>query len=216
MYIFVYCIFHLLEVSCIFAHLYMYYICGIWPLWNTICLFLTWYQSPEFRVLVIVAASSPRHPPVPVLAVALFPRIPISTLSPVPPVASPRPRGSLVFAVRSALSHSAPRLQVPPTGSCPPGSPRLLVGRRRFDRIRPATSCSSFRLATSARIAPCSGPPAWYSIRPASSARIAPRSGQLEAAASAAWTSAVRPGPASIPSDARSIPSDACSSCSLP
>jgi hypothetical protein len=27
--------------SCIFAHLYMYYICGLWPLWNTTCLFLT-------------------------------------------------------------------------------------------------------------------------------------------------------------------------------
>jgi hypothetical protein len=31
--------------SCIFAHLYMYYICGLWPLWNITCLFLTWYQS---------------------------------------------------------------------------------------------------------------------------------------------------------------------------
>jgi hypothetical protein len=28
-------------ISCIFAHLYMYYICGLWPLWNTTSLFLT-------------------------------------------------------------------------------------------------------------------------------------------------------------------------------
>jgi hypothetical protein len=42
MYIFVYCISPLVRgFSCIFAHLYMYYICGLWPLWNTTCLFLT-------------------------------------------------------------------------------------------------------------------------------------------------------------------------------
>jgi hypothetical protein len=42
MYIFVYCISPLVKgFSCIFAHLYMYYICGLWPLWNITCLFLT-------------------------------------------------------------------------------------------------------------------------------------------------------------------------------
>jgi hypothetical protein len=46
MYIFVYCISPLVRgFSCTFARLHMYYIRGLWPLWNTTCLFVTWYQS---------------------------------------------------------------------------------------------------------------------------------------------------------------------------
>jgi hypothetical protein len=42
MYIFVYCISPLVRgFFCIFTHMYMYYICGLWPLWNTTYLFLT-------------------------------------------------------------------------------------------------------------------------------------------------------------------------------
>jgi hypothetical protein len=140
----------------------------MWPLalWNTTSLFLTWYQSPEFRVPVIAAASSPRHPPVPVLAVALFPvsqppprspRLLVVALFPAaiasirsarPPPARPiAPRSGPPAGIRSARPH-------------PPGSLLVLVSWRQLHR-----------------------PP-----RPDRSS-----SGQLEAAASAAWTSAVRP-----------------------
>jgi hypothetical protein len=174
---------------------------------------------------VIATASSPRHPPVPILAVALFPRIPTSTSSPASRLAQAQGESCL----RGALCALA--LCSPPPGPADRVLPAWIPassGRPSSLRsdppghllhIRPATSC------TSARIAPRSGPPAWYSIRPASSARIAPRSGQLEAAASAAWTSAVRPptpffDPQRRPLDPQrclaSIPSNARSSCSLP
>jgi hypothetical protein len=155
MYIFVYCISPLVRgFSCIFAHLYMYYICGLWPLWNTTSLFLTWYQSPEFRVPMIAVASSPRHPLVPVLAVALFPRIPTSTSSPVLPVALPRPRGvsSSWCTLRSCTLLPAsrvlpawiPALSVPPVAHSPSPPPARVfwsatVASIGFARPPPAT-----------------------------------------------------------------------------
>jgi hypothetical protein len=114
----------------------------MWPLalWNTTSLFLTWYQSPEFRVPVIAAASSPRHPPVPVLAVALFPvsqppprspRLLVVALFPAaiasirsarPPPARPiAPRSGPPAGIRSARPH-------------PPGSLLVLVSWRQLHR----------------------------------------------------------------------------------
>jgi hypothetical protein len=74
MYIFVYCIFPLVRgFFCIFAHLYMYYICGLWPLWNTTSLFLTWYQSRFSRDRRRRQFAPASLSPVPVLAAGLLP-----------------------------------------------------------------------------------------------------------------------------------------------
>jgi hypothetical protein len=77
MYIFVYCISSLVRgFSCILAHLYMYYICDLWPLWNTSCLFLTWYQSRFYGSRSTHQSSVDRRQlapatPVPVLVAVL-------------------------------------------------------------------------------------------------------------------------------------------------
>jgi hypothetical protein len=58
MYIFVYCISPLIRgFSCIFAHMYMYYICGIWPLWNITNLFLTLIRAVTLHFWFCVDAS---------------------------------------------------------------------------------------------------------------------------------------------------------------
>jgi hypothetical protein len=155
MYIFVYCISPLVrEFSYIFAYLYMYYICGLWPLWNTTSLFLTWYQSlfsRDRRRQFAPASLSPVPDlaAVPSSASSSLVAAPDSSLAPIP---IGRPSPGLVRSQSAAPVPASCGVRSPgPEVRCPfHCAPRTGSRPSRSDRSpRPGDRCPA------ARIAPC-------------------------------------------------------------
>jgi hypothetical protein len=108
---------HLLGVSYIFSHVHVTICCGLWPLGNTTCLFLTWYQSN--RLAPLLAAAAAARPGL------LPPRPAAAAASPSPPASS----GHLPSrSGRTPPSLLNPRPRPAPSGRCSPGS--ISIGSR--------------------------------------------------------------------------------------